>query len=137
MAMKAIRNILVALPLALLIGCAVTPSAPQQTLEERAQARWDHLIAGEAEPALAYYTPGYRSITATADFDAWLRNRPVKWISASVKESECLDEERCTITSSVTYRVPGGPTGINQMRMTRDIEEEWIRLDGQWFYVQN
>ncbi len=125
------------LAVVLLTACASTPPAPEQTVEQRAQARWNHLIAGEAAEALAYFTPGYRAITPERDFDAWLRGRPVKWLAAEVKSGECSDPDRCRIVTAVTYRVPNAPTGINEMRMTRDIEEEWIRLDGQWWYVQN
>ena len=127
---------LVALGL-LMAACASTPPAPEQTVEQRAQARWDHLIAGEAAEAWAFYTPGYRQITSLQEFDAWLKGRPIRWLAAEVQEGECDDPDRCIVVTSVTYRAPNAPTGINEMRMTRDIEEEWIRLDGQWWYVQN
>lgn len=120
-----------------LAACASTPPVPEQTVEQRAQARWDHLIAGEAAEAWAYYTPGFRQITSESDFQAWLDGRPVRWLTAEVQSGECKDPDRCIVVTSVTYRAPNAPPGINEMRMTRDIEEEWIRLDGQWWYVQN
>lgn len=123
--------------LVVLTGCAGMSSAPEQTLEERSQARWDHILAGEAELALEYYTPGFRDITSIVDYTIWIRNRPVRWTGAVVKDSTCESEDRCTVTVNVAYRVPGAPTGINAMQVARDIEETWIRLDGDWFYVQN
>jgi len=135
--MKTLRLASLAAALALVAGCASTPSTPQQTLEERAQARWDHLVAGEAELALEYYTPGFRDITSAVDYTIWVRNRPVRWTGAEVKDSSCESEDRCTVVVNVAYRVPGGPPGINAMRMARDIEETWIRIDDDWFYVRN
>ncbi|AKS40875.1 hypothetical protein [Wenzhouxiangella marina] len=133
-----IRSLLLSTALALVLAaCASTPSSPEMTLEERAQARWDHILNDEAELAYPYLTPGYRDITSLGDYLVWLANRPVRWVAASVESVECENEDTCSVTTSITYRVPGGPTGINQMRMNRDIVEDWIRIDGQWYFVQN
>jgi len=121
--------------LAILVGCASTPSAPEQTLEERAQARWEHIFAEEYPEALAYYTPGYRQITSPAEYEIWVKSRPVRWTGADVKTTECESEERCTVITAISYRIPRGPTGMNNMSMMRDIEETWLKFDGAWFYA--
>ena len=121
----------------LIAACASTPKLPEQSLEERSQARWDHIFAGEAAEALEYYTPGYRQVTSVADYAIWLRTRPVRWTSATVRDSDCESDDKCKVSVNVSYRVPGGPTGINNMRMTSVVEENWIRLDRGWFYVHN
>jgi len=133
--MNRLRLISLAAALAAVAGCANTPSTPEQTLEERSQARWNHILADEYEQALTYYTPGYRQITSAADYEIWVKSRPVHWTGAEVKGSECESEDRCTLIVDLGYRVPSAPTGIKDMQMQRDVQEQWIRLDGQWFFA--
>jgi len=135
--MNKLQLISIAAALTTLAGCASTPAAPEQTLEERSQTRWNHILADEYEQALAFYTPGYRQITTVTDYAIWVRSRPVVWTGAEVRGSECESEDRCTVTVNLGYRVPGGPTGINQLPMQRDVQEQWIRLDGQWFFAKD
>lgn len=129
-------NLIVVLSLASLIGCASAPSAPEQSLEEKAQARWDHILADEYEQALAMYTPGYREITSVGEYAAWVESRPVRWQSADVRLTACEDEARCTVYVSISYRVPTGPVGIRDMEFRQDVEESWIRLGDAWYFVQ-
>lgn len=127
-----------------LIGCIALLAACQpgedaaskpETVEERAQARWDHLLAADFGQAWELYTPGFRQMTPQSDYAAQMRGRPIRWVGARTDEAECSDS-RCQVIISVRYRVPGGPTGINQMEMSREIEETWIRTDGQWWYSE-
>ncbi|MEN1727172.1 MAG: hypothetical protein AAGJ52_01915 [Pseudomonadota bacterium] len=120
-------------------ACATAPEPlkpPEEIVAERSQARWDHLVAAEAEQAREYYTPGYRAITSVVDYEIWARTRPIRWLGAEVEESWCESEDLCRALVKVRYRIPGGPVGINTMRLEREVEEEWIQLEGQWFYVR-
>ncbi len=129
----------------LLSGCANTGTsspaaadrAPAQTVEERAQIRWDHMVARDFGAAWEFYTPGYRSITPQPDFIAMMSGRPVIWQAAEVVRSECAQPDRCTVISQVAYRAPNAPSGINQMTVERELREEWLYVDGQWWFVQN
>lgn len=116
---------------------AATAPVPEQTVEERAQARWDHIVARDFAAAWAFYTPGYRLITPQPEFIAMMAGRPVVWEAAEVRSSECAQPDRCTVTSLVAYRVPNAPTGINQMTVERELREEWLYVEGQWWFVQN
>ncbi len=131
-----IRTMAILAAAATLMACAATEPVPEQTVEERAQERWDLLIANDQIAAWEYHSPGYREMTSAQDFAQEVRRRPVRYTDARVKSADC-EEDRCTVTTAITYRVPGGPTGINQMRMTRDIDEQWLRLDGQWWFSSN
>jgi hypothetical protein len=137
MKMKNLKLFAAVSALAFLAGCASSLATPEQTLEERSQARWDHIFAEEYPEALTYYTPGYRQITSPAEYEIWVKSRPVRWTGAEVRGSECESEDQCTVIVNLGYRVPAGPTGIKEMQMQRDVREPWIRLDGQWFYARD
>jgi hypothetical protein len=125
-----------------IVGCVVllvaacSPQGPQQTLEERAQARWDLLLERDFEGAWAYMTPGFRETTPAFDYAVDAARRPVRWLSAAVSGKEC-EEDVCKISVLVEYRAPGAPSGMSEIQLSRTIEETWIRLDGQWWFVQN
>jgi len=119
--------------LSLLAGCGPSSQPATESVEERAQARWDYMVARDFQSAYEYYSPGYRETVSLANFSVDMANRPVVWVSAEVAEAECESQDRCNLVAEVTYRVPGGPTGINEMRMTRKIEELWLRLEGEWW----
>ncbi|NBB93005.1 MAG: hypothetical protein GVY32_07555 [Gammaproteobacteria bacterium] len=125
----------------LLVLSACGPAEEQQpeTVEERAQARWNLLAEGEFEQAWAYYTPGFRERIEQDDFARDMSRRPVTWLGAEVLGSTCEEPDRCTVTVEVAYRaeVPGLRQTSSQVELSRRLEDEWIRLDGQWWYVKN
>jgi len=120
----------------LLAGCATTPPATEQSVEERAQARWDHLVTQDFDAAWEYYTPGFRETTPVRAFDRDMSRRPIRWLEANVLSSNC-EEDRCAVSVAVTYQALAAPAGQRRMRVTRNLDETWIRLDGQWWFVQN
>jgi len=117
-----------------LVGCR--SEAPTETLEERAQARWDLVLARDFEAAWEYLTPGFRQTTNRYDYARDMAGRPLRWLSAEVVAKEC-EEDLCKINVLVGYQAVGAPAGMGRMRLSREIEETWIRLDGAWWFVQN
>lgn len=135
--MKVSTGLLSALAVvALLAGCATAPDVAEQTVEERAQARWDHLVARQFGQAWEYYSPGFRATTTAEDYTFDMVRRQVRWTAAEVLGSEC-EEDRCQVTYRVEYRPVTGPSHFRGMDLSRTQEESWIRSDGQWWYVQN
>jgi len=118
----------------LVVACS--PQGAQETLEERAQARWDLLLERDFEGAWAYMTPGFRETTNQYDYARDMAGRPVRWLSATVSGKNC-EEDVCKINVLVEYRAVGAPSGMGQMRLSRTITETWIRLDDAWWFVQN
>lgn len=124
------------------VGCILMLAACQpgddassmpDTVEERAQARWNHLIAGEYTEAWEYFAPGYRETATAGAFAATMERRPVRWLEAQVAATDC-GESRCTAVIDVTYSVPGASAGLDTVRPTREISETWIRVDGTWWF---
>lgn len=115
-----------------LAACATAPKT--DPVVERAQARWDALVAGNLETAYTYYSPGYRSSTSLIDFGVEMRTRRIRWTSAAYKDHSC-DGDRCEVRFDISFRVPRPVPGLNVYDGTDTVEDTWIRSDGQWWYL--
>lgn len=118
----------------LLSACATPPQSTGNFVAERAQDRWDALLAGELEAAYAFYSPGYRSTTSLIDFAFGIRARRVHWTSAQYTEHRC-SESSCTVTFDVGFRVNQPVPGLDKWDGSQIMEEKWVRTDGQWWYL--
>lgn len=117
-----------------LSACAMGPKMPT-SLEDRVQARWDALLAGDYETAYAYLTPGYRQTESLASFQGKLRNRPVRWVAAKFDSIEkCAVASSCDVLIAVTYRVRGLPQ-VGTHQSTRKLSEKWVQIDGDWYHL--
>lgn len=123
---------------AVLAGCAGAPNGavPEQTVEERAQERWNFIVAREYGEAWNYQTPAFRQSTSREDFAFDMVRRRVRWTDAVVSGAEC-EGDRCEVAVTVSYTPVGGPSQFRDMVLSRDRTETWIRLEGQWWHVQN
>ena len=115
-----------------LAACATAPKT--DPVVERAQARWDALVAGDLETAYTYYSPGYRSSTSLIDFGVEMRTRKVRWTGATYKSHAC-DGDRCEVHFDVAFRVPRPVPGVSVYDGSDEVEDTWIRSDGQWWYL--
>lgn len=118
----------------ILAGCASVPANKDQPVIDRAQARWDAIIAGDLESAYTYYSPGYRSANTLIDFGVSERMKKVAYTSAEYLEHECEDS-RCRIRFDIGYRVIKPVPGMNVYESKTAIEDVWIRTSGQWWYL--
>jgi len=116
----------------LLTACADNRPA-EEIVAERAQARWDAMIAGEIEDGWAYYTPGYRQHTSARDLGYEVGRNPVQWLDAEVRKVEC-DEERCQVSISLEYQLTSGPAPLRRMPVRTPLTETWLQIDGRWWY---
>ena len=118
----------------ILAGCASAPANRDQPAIDRAQARWDAIIAGDLESAYTYYSPGYRSANSLIDFGVTERMKKVAYTSAEYLESDC-EESRCRIKFTIGYRVVNPVPGLSVYESKTAIEDTWIRTSGQWWYL--
>ena len=126
-----IKALVASLLVGALLGCSSPPEP--QTVEERAQARWDHVVAREFEQAYEFMSPGYRATTPLHEYMIDIMSRPVRWTSAEVIGASCL-EEVCRVSVEVTYQAVGAPGPLRHLRPARQIEERWLQVDGQWWF---
>jgi phosphate-selective porin len=129
----AVRVLLLAVSVLTLAACAATgPKTPP--VVERAQARWNALLAGDLETAYGYYSPGYRSATSMVDFSIAWRARKVGYTSAAYKEHTC-EEKRCTVAFDVGFKVNKPVPGLDVWESHQVIGDTWIQTDGEWWYL--
>ena len=114
-------------------ACTTTPHA-ETVIKQRAQARWDAVLAGNYDAAYGFYSPGYRSSHSRTDFEIELRMRRVRWNSAEVLETSC-EADVCTVVTRVAYQVAGAVPGVPDWKSKKDVKERWVRTDGQWWFL--
>lgn len=129
------RNVLIAGLLLLgAAGCATGPGTPQ-TVEARAQAKWDALIGGDLATAYGYYSPGYRSVVDVAAFERLMARRTVAWTGAEYRDTGDCDETACRVRVALHYRVNPRVPGAKPFEGVRIVQEDWIFTENQWFFV--
>lgn len=117
----------------ILTACSSVPVQPE-SLGDRAQARWDALLAQDFEEAYSYLTPGYRSSVSSRDFEIGFLLRRVGYTSAEYIDSEC-QIDACDVSMKIGYMIIAPLRGVNVWNSKTTIEEKWIRIDNQWWHL--
>lgn len=120
--------------LAALVSACATGQPAASDIGQRAQARWDAMLAGDYDTAYGLYSPGFRSSHSLVDFEIEQRMRRVRWTSAEVRESSC-EADVCTVVTLVGYQVAGAVPGVSQWQSKKDVKERWVRTGGQWWFL--
>lgn len=120
--------------LALITACAASAPTRDEIIAERAQARWDALLAGDFESAYAFLTPGVRSTMTATDMEIEFRLRRVQYLSAEYLDHGCADQV-CTVKIRVGFRVAKPVVGMKEWESESTAEEQWILSGGQWWYL--
>lgn len=125
----------------MLAGCAGTQSAPGDAstrsapadaaaqVRERAEARWQHLLAGRLDEAYAYLSPGSRERVTAAFYKGSLK--PGMWRGAKVTGVDCAADV-CKVQVDVTYEYMRPGVKYESVRF---LDETWVREGGQWWYL--
>ena len=137
------RNLYFARLCALALPLALAACAPQQAkpgkhdegavVEQRAQERWNLLIAHKAEKAYDYLSPGFRQTISREKYAQQKNDVALQWKAVHVVGHSC-DGDTCdlNINVDVTAVMPGigkpAPATVPTL-------EHWIRLNGNWFYL--
>ena len=117
----------------LAVGCAsLSPAKPEEVVQQRAQARWQAMIAGEWDKAYSYMTPSFRAVVDQKRYPSRFGGS-VSWLAAEVVNVTC-EEQRCTVRMKVTFRPVVGmrPGGV----ASTGFDETWIFEDGQWWMFE-
>ncbi|HKL51069.1 MAG TPA: hypothetical protein VJ908_07870, partial [Wenzhouxiangellaceae bacterium] len=112
------------------------PRSAEEVVTERAQARWDALVARNFDLAYTYHSPGFRAQTPASSYAALMLTRPVRWDNAKVRSVEC-DEDTCNVEVSLAYTAVGAPGVLAGMQNERPINEMWVKLEEDWWYSSN
>lgn len=130
---------LVLMSMVLISGCSQQavksdPGSAEEIVGQRAQSRWDLLLKRDYMAAYEYYTPGFRAITPADVYSVDLRSSPVRWTSARLQAVECSSADYCEAEVMVDASVLNMLEGADRVDFTSKVTEEWILLDGQWYY---
>jgi hypothetical protein len=117
-----------------LTACATAPENTENSIEERAQDRWDALLAGDYETAYRYFSPGYRSSVSVVDFEIMVRTRRVRWVTAEYMEQSC-EESACTVKFKIGFKVARPVLGMPEWKGYDTVDEKWVKTKGQWWYL--
>ena len=110
-----------------LCGCAgmTSSEAPEVIVKQRAQDRWNAMIAGDLTKAYSYMSPASRTSISPELF----RNsvRPGFWKSAEVESAQCV-KDACDVVVQVTYQSRGSS-------IRTPVKETWVNSEGGWWHV--
>ena len=119
--------------LLLLSACATTTSK-ENSVEERANGRWAALLSGDLASAYEYLSPGYRSSVSSLQYQRSLLVQQLSWTSAQYVSSEC-EETTCNVRFLVGFTVYAAVPGVKSCNGTNNIDESWVLVDGNWYFV--
>ena len=129
-----LRWMTVAAAVALLAACSRFEASPEERVAERAAARWDAMIARDAERAYGFISPGMRSTIPLHVFEGQVNSRAIIRKKADVASVSC-EAEVCTVKVDLTYVYMGGMTALVGQETESSLTERWIATEGDWWYV--
>lgn len=118
----------------LILSACATTAETDQTIETRATERWKTLLSGDLDGAYQFLSPGYRSSVTSLQYQRSVLLSRVKWTGAQYIESDCT-ETVCKVKISLNYVLYGAVPGIKSYEGTQPIEESWVLVDGNWYFV--
>jgi len=119
----------------LLSACATSTSvSPESLVEARATARWEALFGGDLAGAYEYLSPGYRTSVSSLQYQRSILLKQVAWTSAEYVGASC-EETICKVNFNVGFTVSGALRGVKSYKGTQMVEESWVLIDGQWYFV--
>ncbi len=114
-------------------GCATVGQSSVAETEKmvlnRAQMRWDLLLARKLDKAYDYLSPASKETTSMVDYIT--RVSRVQGLSGVKVEAIKCEEERC----KVDFVGLGAIRNISGVE--RQFSEYWIKADGNWWSVYN
>lgn len=113
------------------IPAAITPQ--EQAVLQRAQERWDALVAHDFERAWLYLTPAEREKVKQQDYRTNFGGDAV-WKAAVARRARCIAAERCAVLVVLEVKVLAPQFQQLFPEIEREVEEEWVTEGGQWWY---
>ncbi|HET9049991.1 MAG TPA: hypothetical protein VFN29_13660 [Chiayiivirga sp.] len=144
-----LRALLILIIAATMVACSATgPTKPatdvaagaptgsaEEIVSHNAKARWDALVAKDVAKAYGYLTPGTRAAQSKEAYSIQLMSATINWTGANVTGVKCEDENVCSATVMVTYKVAGAAPGMGQVEGFAPVVEKWLHSGGEWFFL--
>ena len=108
-------------------GCvSAPPRSDQEIVAEKAQKRWNLLVAGDFNAAYEMISPAGRSAVTQGGYSNSLKRD--FWKGARVDGVKCASPELCEVRLEIEYEYMG-------RRMKTPYEEKWIKQDSAWWFL--
>ena len=106
----------------------------EELLTQRAEDRWQAVIAWDMEKAYGYLSPGTRQSLPLQVYAKKNLMGPVQYKDAVVKSTQC-EEQVCTLKLDLHYLYQGSISAMQGTEMSSAVTEKWVKADNNWFYV--
>lgn len=113
-------------------GCAALPDSrggDEAAVRQRAQQRWDALVAGDADKAYEFWSTGSKAFMSLQHYR---RSIPLGFWTAARVESVACTGERCEAKVAIEYKLAPKNREIQGHQMVTDT---WLKESGDWFFV--
>jgi hypothetical protein len=128
-----VKRLVVSLLLGVFVaGCVLRTLSPEELVAERAEARWQAMLAADYEKAYGFLAPGYRSRVSLDNYRARFAGR-TKWLEASLQRVTC-EEDVCEARFTTKYRFLGSMQ-MPPMDAGGTATEKWVLTQGKWWHV--
>ena len=122
-------------------GCANLPSGgehsaaqtPEQQVAARSDARAKAIMAGDYKAEYGFMTPAYRQVASEDRYQVSHPNLFTLY-AAKVDSVQCPSADTCLVKTAWTYKTKMGGRNIDVGKITNVIPEQWIKVDGQWWF---
>ena len=108
----------------------------ESQLRDRVLARWQTLIRGDFDAAYLFETPAYRAIYTPSQFRTRFGNQ-TQWVMAKIKDIRYDDLRVARVRVKVDYRYAEPSKGGQIVDMTHEVNDVWLRKEGQWWRHQD
>ena len=114
-------------------SAAQAVEAQKVALKERVMAKWEAMIRRDFEAAYSFTSPSYRALYPLNVFKSKFGNK-VAWRRIEVINMDFKGEDAAMVGINL-YVGYHPPQSEQTLEMKTYIQEPWVRVDGQWWYV--
>ncbi len=100
-------------------------------MRDRANARWQTLMAGDYAKSYVFTSPAFKKSTAEADYLKRYDKKP-QWHGAEVLTVTCATPTKCVARVRMDLKISLPRTKLD--RITTHGDETWLLEEGQWWF---
>lgn len=111
-----------------------TAAKRRAALEQRVNAKWDAMIRKDFAAVYALTSPAYRGVSSLAVFKRKFAVGRVVWRRIEVVDVDFKGDDAAIVGINVHLVYYQAQPG-EEVEMTTYLQESWVHVDGQWWYL--
>lgn len=115
------------------VPAAEAVQARRAVLEQRVAAWWDALIRQDFSAAYSFTSPGYRKSYSLTAFKGKF-DKKSDWRGIKVVDVDFKGDDAATVGINMHF-VYHDPQAERDFDMRTYVQEPWVLVDGQWWYL--